>query len=244
VTQKKLKISEWFASIQGEGLSAGQLSIFLRLSGCNLLCGCPQGTWVCDTIEVWKKGTLYSASEAVAHFESCGWLSKLGSEGYRLIITGGEPLLQQDGLVEFLACLSKELGRCPIIEIETNGTIAPIKSLIPYISQYNVSPKLINSGMQKEKRYTRDVLTWFAGLPYPQAIFKFVVSSEGDCHEIMDHYVKPLGLKPWQVFIMPGADNKHDLDARLPSTAQWALTYGFNLSSRLHLSIWDKKTGV
>ena len=39
----KLKISETFESIQGEGRYAGVPSLFIRTSGCNLRC------WWCDT---------------------------------------------------------------------------------------------------------------------------------------------------------------------------------------------------
>ena len=48
-----LLVSEVFYSLQGEGSTMGIPAVFLRLSGCNLLC---DGAWRCDTIEVWQKG--------------------------------------------------------------------------------------------------------------------------------------------------------------------------------------------
>ena len=49
-----LVVSEKFYSIQGEGISTGVPAVFLRLAGCNILC---KGKgWICDSIEVWKKG--------------------------------------------------------------------------------------------------------------------------------------------------------------------------------------------
>ena len=58
----KLAISEIFFSIQGEGKTVGIPSVFVRLGGCNLICG-GEGTqndkklhnnakWRCDTIEI------------------------------------------------------------------------------------------------------------------------------------------------------------------------------------------------
>ena len=63
----KLAISEVFYSIQGEGKTVGIPSVFVRLGGCNLMCG-GMGTqfdgelhngaeFRCDTIEVWMKAT-------------------------------------------------------------------------------------------------------------------------------------------------------------------------------------------
>lgn len=53
-----LNVSEKFLSIQGEGRTTGIPAIFLRLSGCNLLC--KSSNWICDSIEVWRKGTKTS----------------------------------------------------------------------------------------------------------------------------------------------------------------------------------------
>jgi 7-carboxy-7-deazaguanine synthase len=57
-----MKISEIFASIQGEGLHAGKPQIFIRLSGCNLSC-----SW-CDTKHAWEGGdemSVYEIMDAV-----------------------------------------------------------------------------------------------------------------------------------------------------------------------------------
>jgi len=56
-----------------------------------------------------------------------------------LVITGGEPLLQQDALKELLEKLKGYTA-----EIETNGSL-PIK-ISRLIEQINCSPKLKNSG--------------------------------------------------------------------------------------------------
>ena len=36
-----LKVSEIFYSVQGEGITTGVPAVFVRLSGCNLMCGMP-----------------------------------------------------------------------------------------------------------------------------------------------------------------------------------------------------------
>ena len=59
----------------------------------------------------------------------------------RLVITGGEPLLQGAALARMVAMLEGVS-----VEIETNGTVAPHPALDPLVAQYNVSPKLAHSG--------------------------------------------------------------------------------------------------
>ena len=65
--------------------------------------------------------------------------------GAHIIITGGEPLLQQIALMEWIQLLDRSLK----IEIETNGTVLPTRELQERVYQWNVSPKLENSGENK-----------------------------------------------------------------------------------------------
>ena len=146
-----LAVSEMFYSIQGEGVSVGQPSVFFRLKGCNLMCGgygtqitkqlSNGATWRCDTIETWMKGEKLTKKQICEHWVANGWIEKL-KEGAHLIITGGEPLLQQVEIISFLEYLETKYSVVPFIEIETNGTISAISELDQRVSQYNVSLKL------------------------------------------------------------------------------------------------------
>ena len=63
--ENKLAIAEMFCdTLQGEGVSTGVLSTFIRLQGCTLKC-----VW-CDTLEVWPNGNEYSFEEIFKLFES------------------------------------------------------------------------------------------------------------------------------------------------------------------------------
>ena len=102
----KLRVCEIFESLQGEGARVGEPSLFLRLSGCNLRCRC------CDTKYSWDEFTEYPLDELVRVVESSGLTS--------IVITGGEPTLQADELIEFF----NELGHRKLKSIiETNGTL-------------------------------------------------------------------------------------------------------------------------
>ncbi len=109
-------VHEIFESISGEvsGLHQGVVCTFIRLSGCNLKCS------YCDTEETQNSANGYDISV----IEIVDKIDKIGNEV--ICITGGEPLLQMDVLVELCKYL-KDLNYKIIIE--TNGTISPIPIL-------------------------------------------------------------------------------------------------------------------
>ena len=80
-----------------------------------------------------------------------GWIGLLRN-GAHLVITGGEPLLWQENIVNLMDYINKVEHFIPFCECETNGTILPDPEVDRVISQYNVSPKLKNSGMERNKR--------------------------------------------------------------------------------------------
>ena len=85
----KLPVSEVFYSIQGEGQTMGVPAVFLRLGGCNILC--QSESWICDTIEVWRKSKALPFEEVLGE----EYEKLLLSKDVHLVITGGEPLLHQ-----------------------------------------------------------------------------------------------------------------------------------------------------
>ena len=100
---------EIFASLQGEGLSAGKPCAFIRLSRCNLAC-----LW-CDTAYTWRftgdnrphRDDLFFDRKAnqvtLTEEDAAARIAALGQS--RLVVTGGEPLLQAPRLARMLALL-------------------------------------------------------------------------------------------------------------------------------------------
>ena len=209
-----LKVSEIFGPCwQGEGSTTGQLCCFLRLSGCNLKCG-----W-CDT-KYASEGEFVEIREVIDHLYSL--LPR------RVIITGGEPLLQQQNLQPVIDAMHESRV---IIEIETNGTIIPT---LHNVSRYNVSPKLRNAG---PNWLNMSVLTYFS--MHTSAIFKFVCSKESDVRE-----VGGIGLPNSRVWIMPKGVTTAELDESLAAIIPLTREYGYNLSDRLHIRLFGNKRGV
>jgi organic radical activating enzyme len=163
-------------------------------------------------------------------------LQGLGLVSSRVIISGGEPLLQDEGLVD----LVKELRNNFQIDIETAGTILPVHlELLP--DTYVVSPKLANSGNAPRVRYRPQVIEWFASsAAWPKTYFKFVVSRLDDFGEI-DAMVKTHGIIRSHVYIMPEGTTPRAVTEGARLVADATIDRGYNLSLRSHVYIWGDK---
>lgn len=216
---------EIFHSIQGEGVSLGTPCVFLRLAGCNLAC-----SW-CDTAYSWNGSapavrlTPEAAAERVLRYPC-----------QRLVLTGGEPLIQQKALPSLLCLLPEH-----VVEMETNGTIMPDAELLERIGQFNVSPKLPHSGNDTAKAWKPDILRRLAETE--KAWFKFVVACEEDVETIL-RQASQARIPVERILVMPLASTREELDAMRAPTVEWCLRYGLRFSDRLHIAIWGSKKGV
>jgi organic radical activating enzyme len=229
----KLIVSEVFYSIQGEGQTIGIPSVFLRLAGCNLLC--KSADWICDTIEVWKKGRVKSF-ENIFNEEQIYYLA----HGAHLVITGGEPLMHQNTIILFLNWFRNNYKFTPIIEIETNGTIIPYPILLDKVDYWNVSPKLPNSGMSFNRR-VNEVACNTIQTYGRKKIFKFVISKEEDLIPMLEEYNF---IQPSNIMLMPAGDSVESLAITRKLVVELCKQNQYRFSDRLHISIWNKKTGV
>jgi 7-carboxy-7-deazaguanine synthase len=243
-----MRVSEFFYSIQGEGATMGVPAVFLRLGGCNLLCGGmgtlkdgqlhDGATWRCDTIEVWSKSFERTAKALLEEFRVKGFLSAL-ADGAHLVITGGEPMQQQESFCEFISLVNERIENWCFVEVETNGTILPTFSALSLVSQWNISPKLSNSGMPFERRVVSEVLKTFA--QQQQAWCKLVISSAEDMKEV-EEFAEIFFRE--RIILMPAADDREKLRALLPVLAEFCKERRFRLSTRMQVEIWNKTTGV
>ncbi len=103
------KVVEKFVSINGEGLLAGQLAVFIRFQGCNLNCS------YCDTAWANNDNTDYSI---LTENQIYNYIKETGIKNVTL--TGGEPLLNSD-IIHLLQVLASDNDLH--VEIETNGSI-------------------------------------------------------------------------------------------------------------------------
>ena len=215
MSKTKLLVNEMFASIAGEGFYAGTPNFFIRLVGCNLYCSWKglMGASMCDSLYAshptdGKDAILYdNVDDAI---EGLNRLIEEYPNIKQLTITGGEPLLQREGLNEFIKRVPEDID----ISFETNGTIPA-----PYfndtdpkdtdlfgemrgnrIDLWTVSPKLrsscyfkgstIDKALQEKHIKSRiNIQALYSYIMYPlptTTIFKFVAATEDDIVEIVD----------------------------------------------------------
>ncbi len=231
---------EIFASLQGEGPSAGMPVAFVRLSRCNLAC-----TW-CDTAYTWRfEGDNRPHRDGVAYdrkanqvtlspAEVAERIAALGQK--RLVITGGEPLLQAGALAEMLALLPDTS-----VEIETNGTVAPPARLDIRVDQYNVSPKLAHSGNPADLALPPERLDAWA--TDPRAFLKFVIAAPDDVDEVLALH-RGYRFRPERVFLMAEGTDSATLRSRQVWLSELCLEHGFRMSDRLHIHLYGDTRGT
>ncbi|RPJ33877.1 MAG: 7-carboxy-7-deazaguanine synthase QueE [Verrucomicrobiaceae bacterium] len=240
---------EIFHTIQGEGVSAGLPAVFIRASRCNLHC-----VW-CDTDHTWNfEGTPWphekDAVPGYAKYRKADVTFEITSAGAaqrileftcpRVVITGGEPLLQEEAFLEMMRQIREEMPEC-VFEVETNATRIPCPAFADAVDQFNISPKLSNAGMPESMRLNDDALRYFAASP--KAWFKFVVSSPVDLAEIkmlQSRYEIPRG----RILLMPEGRTSNELDKTAAQLADLCRELGFRFCDRLHIRLWGDRRGV
>lgn len=231
---------EIFASVQGEGPSAGKSSSFIRLSRCNLAC-----VW-CDTAYTWHFAgderphrddeTFDREANQVTMDEGDAAAKIAAFAQNRLVITGGEPLMQGPALARLASYLADMH-----IEVETNGTVAPHPALDPLVDQYNVSPKLAHSGNPAELALLPERLReWAAD---PRAWFKFVICEPEDIADVLA-LKRKYSIDSSRIYLMPEGRNSQVLHERSAWLVGECARLEMNFSDRLHIHLHGDTRGT
>ncbi|MEM6827276.1 MAG: 7-carboxy-7-deazaguanine synthase QueE [Pseudomonadota bacterium] len=231
---------EIFASLQGEGPSACTPVAFIRLSRCNLAC-----TW-CDTAYTWRfegdnrphrdEVTFDKSSNQVAFSpeKAAARIAGLGQK--RLVITGGEPLMQCGPLADMLAILPDIE-----VEIETNGTTRASAHVDIRVDQYNVSPKLAHSGNPADLAIIPERMDFYAS--DPRAFFKFVIAEREDVDEVLALQKEHL-IASDKIFLMAEGTTSEALRSRQEWLSELCLKHGFRMSDRMHIHLYGDTRGT
>lgn len=226
-----MKFSELFHTIQGEGQLIGVPSVFFRTSYCNLRC-----VW-CDT----PYTSWHPEDRDITVAESVAAITQYRCK--HVVITGGEPFIQSEALIE----LCRELkAREHHITIETNATrFAKVAAHL-----ISMSPKLRNSNPPTDdrffKRHERDrihpeVIRKFLDA-YPCQV-KFVVDTPEDLAEIQALQMD-IGIPAETILLMPQGTTATVLQRKQEWLVDLCKENGYRYSPRVHVDIWGDKRGV
>jgi len=211
-----MKICEIFTSIQGETSFVGLPFTFVRLTGCNLRCS------YCDTQYAYEEGTEYSLDTVVAE------VNKRAVP--RVVITGGEPLLQDE---TYILC-SRLLDAGVTVLLETNGSIL-IKDVDQRVHRI-LDLKCPGSGMDKCMNLQNvDYLT-------VRDEIKFVISHREDFEWAFEILKQHEMQGRAHVLFSPVSDRLHPQEL-----AEWILQEKLDvrLQLQIHRYIWpDTLRGV
>lgn len=229
-------VNEIHPCLQGEGPNIGTPSLLVRLHICNLRC-----SW-CDT-----PYTHTFKSDKFKRIKSADSVKQIDQHKmFHIIFTGGEPTLQNIGL---LARMLKDISPLYTFEVESNGTRIPHKTLKGFLEsdyqlmQWNISPKFENAN----ESIVDESLQHWANLAknHPLVFFKFVIrksKQKEDLKKMLD-IINTFDIKPEKILLMAEGTTQKSQMSNI-----WlhdiCLKYGFRLTPRLHILIFGAKRGV
>ena len=127
--ENKLFVTSLFFTLQGEGPFAGKPAVFIRLAKCNLTCS------FCDTFFDDGDWLTFEEIESRVYGTICDYWNNQGKTaptwaingfnsypGVVLVLTGGEPLLQ-DNISPFM---QRQLAHYGAVQVESNGILDTI----------------------------------------------------------------------------------------------------------------------
>ncbi|PIQ77687.1 7-carboxy-7-deazaguanine synthase [Candidatus Peregrinibacteria bacterium CG11_big_fil_rev_8_21_14_0_20_46_8] len=205
-------LNEVFFSVQGEGVNIGKPAIFVRFGNCNLKC-----TW-CDTKYTWDPAVADNVRVDLP--ELFGKIRAYDCK--HLVITGGEPMLQQD-----VICAIREEFLDYYIEVETNGSFAATEKCAEAVDLFTVSYKTSNSGNAPYE------LKMF-GLA---CVYKFVVDAVGDFEEI-EAVIAKYKLPAEKIYLMPQGVTRDELLKKHDMLIARCKEKGYTFTPRLHILTW------
>lgn len=244
----KMKISELFYSIQGEGKRTGSPSFFIRTNFCNLRCKFTSGN-LCDTSYT---SWFPEDKKNLGEIEIDNILEEYKKINCRdIVISGGEPTMYPAELNELCREL-KKIKSDSIITIETNGT--NIGDFVNHVDLMSISPKLKTSvpfhseyeRMHEKNRINFEVLEQYNSLKEKGKIdiqWKFVFTSADDVNEIRE-LQSQIGFKNEDIYLMPEGITEDELSKNRMTTIKACKENKFNYTDRIHILVWGNSRGV
>jgi len=214
-------VVEKFVSINGEGIHAGELAVFIRFHKCNLRCS------YCDTVWANEEDAKF---EVMTTDDILDYLADVNID--RVTLTGGEPLMQK-GISELLIALSDSSYK---VEIETNGSIdlRPFRDLSLMGVSFTMDYKLPSSLMESKM-----LISNFNILNYSDVV-KFVAGTYEDLDKFKMIMDTNNLLEKTQVILSPSFTEVKPRDL-----VEYIIKHNMNgvkMQLQMHKYIWSPET--
>jgi len=214
-------VVEKFVSINGEGIHAGELAVFIRFHKCNLKCS------YCDTMWANEEDAKF---EVMTTDDILDYLDEVNID--RVTLTGGEPLMQKD-ISKLLIALSDSSYK---VEIETNGSIdlRSFKDLSLMGVSFTMDYKLPSSLMESKM-----LISNFNILNYSD-VLKFVAGTYEDLEKFRTVINEYDLLEKTQVILSPSFT-----DVKPKDLVEYIMKHNMNgvkIQLQMHKYIWSPET--
>ena len=269
----KLLITSDFYSVQGEGISSGIPSYFVRLGVCNLSCGMSKSffnqvvkdknledgeifegdlqkegkaTWTCDSTSQWAwRGEDKDFQYLIDRWKEQGIYEDICNGTIHIIWTGGEPTIpnHQKAIVNFCNYWEQLEGYMPGYHEIETNGTYEISNDLFKIIDQINCSPKLANSGMTHKQRVVPKAL-LRIMEHKNYQFKFVVSTEEDIKEMLEDYVQTFYMPMKNIVAMPGLDDQADFHERTNFVLEMAKKYKFRGLTRLHISAWDKTLNV
>jgi len=273
IDPNKLLISSDFYSVQGEGISTGVPSYFVRLGICNLTCGMSRAfannllkeasledgeifkgdlelegkaTWTCDSTSQWLwRGEDKEFQYLIDRWKEQGVYDDIKNGTIHIIWTGGEPTIKghQQSIVNFLIYWCKQ-----DTSVQPYSEIETNGTIVIdeplFICLDQINCSPKLSNSGLDTKQRINEAAIRRVMEHKNYQFKFVISNEEDVQELFRDFVVPFSIPLTNVVCMPGLDDVANFEERTQFCLEMAKKYKFRGLTRLHIAAWNKTLNV
>ena len=273
IDPNKLLISSDFYTIQGEGISSGIPSYFVRLGICNLTCGMSRkftnqlekeqkledgeifegdlvkegkATWTCDSTSQWLwRGEDKEFQYLIDRFKEEGVYEDILNGLVHIIWTGGEPTIKghQEAIINFFKYWLEQEPNLTSVYNEIETNGTIVIDNLFSMLRQINCSPKLANSGMTEKQRINPEAIKRIK-QHPNYQFKFVISTEDDVKELFRDFVVPFNIPLKNVVAMPGLDDAANFEESTRFVMEMAKKYRFRGLTRLHIAAWNKTLNV